>query len=228
MIDKALFGISVDSKRFGTDETVSALNSISPNHTELTFLIADGLQLYNKATQYEHKKELRDILEKFRLKNDYYLEREKWLQTVKTKVKDEISQLPWEVKNIFSISDNLFHNIYRNVIIAHMALDDLRFDIKITAEEHRKKYPNSSSDYDINLSIAYIIEEIAINLRLRVVERIETEYYLGKLPEPLLNLYKNKYKVDVFTLCNIEKFDMNFEFYHSPDTETFDGWISVS
>jgi hypothetical protein len=47
---KALFPISVDSKRFSTEETINALNNIEPVD-EIIFLIADGLQLYNKAAQ---------------------------------------------------------------------------------------------------------------------------------------------------------------------------------
>lgn len=224
---KVLFPISVDSKRFGTDETVAALNNIPSGHDEIIFLIADGLQIYNKASQVDDGKPLNNILKSFKLKNDYYIEREKWLQTVKSKCDEKIIQPTWTIKNIFSVSDNVFHNIYRNVFIAYLAIDDFRNDIVKTAKKHRAKFSQSNTDYSLDLSIAYIIEEIALNLRMRVVDIIQDEYYLGELPIPLTNLYKGNYEVDVFTLSGIEKTNSKFSFYHSPDTAKFVSWVKI-
>ncbi|MBS1643212.1 MAG: hypothetical protein JSR11_12120 [Bacteroidetes bacterium] len=224
-----LFPISVDSRRFGTEETVSALNNIQSNCDEMIFLIADGLQVYNKASQIDDGKPLTNIIRNFNLKNDYYSEREKWLmQTIKPQCETHISEVSWTVKNVFSISDNIFHNIYRNVIIAYLAIDDFRNDIVKTAKKHRSKFSQSVTDFALDLSISYIIEEIALNLRMRVIEKIKSEYYLGDLPSPLTNLYLGRYEIDVFTLAGVEFSSFKFDFFHSPNTNKFTRWTRVS
>ena len=47
--NKALFPISIDSKRFNTIETINAINKIEKYYDEIIFLIADEIQIYNKS-----------------------------------------------------------------------------------------------------------------------------------------------------------------------------------
>lgn len=225
---KALIPISVDSKRFSTNEVIFALNSISTKHKKIVFLIADGLQLYNKATQVEGGKKIKNIIETFNLRNNYHNERVKWLLQIKSKLFPTISEMSWDFKDMYSISDSEFHKIYRNVVVSYLTIKDFSEDIKLTAVAHCLKVSKNYSELDLNLSIEYILEEIAANLRIRVLGKITTEYYLGELPLPLINLYQNKYEVDVFTLCGKEiNHHAKFEFYHSPD-QAFINWVSAT
>lgn len=214
---KALFPISVDSQRFSSEETIRALNNIDKNkYSEIIFLIVDGLQLYNKATLLDKGIPLKEVFKKFELKNDYYIEREKWLHNLRLKVSPEIADIKWTITNVLQISDDKYHTIYRNILISYLALDKFRHDIIETAKRHRSRLVEQYSKYDLELSIAYIIEEIAINLRLRVIEGISAEYYIGDQLSPLVNLYANSYDIDIFTLCGIDNNGINFEFYHFP------------
>jgi hypothetical protein len=229
MKNKALFPISVDSKHFGTEETINALNNISIPYSEIVFLVADGLQLYNKAAQSStNDSSLNTIISNFKLNNNYYVERERWLQSVKSKTNNLVSNAYWNITNIFLISDNVFHDIYRNIFVSYLSLGNFRNDVIHAAKKHRKRISKQFSEYDLELSIAYIIEEIAVNLRLRVVEKIEAEYYIGSLLEPLVNLYFGKYDIDVFTLAGVSKYEMEFKFYY---VEEYDSknliWRSV-
>jgi hypothetical protein len=224
---KILFAISVDSKRFGTNETIHALNLIPNKYDEFHFLIADGLQLYNKAAQVDNGKPLNSILTNFRLKNDYYVERERWLKNIKPHLNQIVSTSHWNILNNFSVSDSLFHDIYRNVFISFLTLPDFKQDILDAALKHRKKYEGTDAQFYIDLSTAYIIEEIALNLRIRVINNVNDEFYLGELPLPLIKLYKNGYQVDVLTLCGLQRNETKFRFFHAPKHDDINLWIEA-
>jgi hypothetical protein len=212
MSEKILFPISVDSKRFSSTDTQAALNAIPLECEEIIFLVADGLQLYNKATLVSSQN-LNNILNNFKIGNQYYTEREKWIKGLKPKILSPLSASTWTITSFSELTDNVFHSIYRNCLIAYFALDNFRNDIIETAKLHRSKYLDFPSDYDTNLSIGYIIEEIALNLRLRVISNIRHEYYMGILPEPLLKLYNDKYDVSIYSICGINKSEEDFFFY---------------
>jgi Zn-finger domain-containing protein len=166
-------------------------------------------------------------LNNFVLKNDYYVEREKWLHSLKSKITPPIADSIWTIKNIFHVSDNVFHDIYRNTFISYLAIEYFRNDVIETAKKHREHINERYTKYDLELSVAYVIEEIAINIRLRVIDNIDAEYYLGELPKPLLKLYKNKYQVNVLTIAGKQKSDIEFKFFHSPNKLEKHHWIEV-
>ena len=132
-----------------------------------------------------------------------------------------------ETIEFFSLlSNKLYHEIYRNIYISYITIDNFKNDIINTAREHIENNNNPSKN-SLDLSIAYVLEEIAINLRIRVVENVYDEYYMGKLPKPLIDLYSGKYGIDIFKVCNKKNKDVTFNFYHSPFYNPSNYWVEI-
>jgi hypothetical protein len=218
MDKKALFPISLDSGRFSSNETISALNGIQKSYSEVIFFVADGLQLYNKASELSSEKSLADIIGDFQ-SNSYYSQRKKWLQSMRQEISSPIGSANWKIANVFDFSDNIFFKIYRNVFVSYISLGKFRSDIIRAAKNHCKKKSEQFSKEELELSIAYIVEEIAINIRIRVIERIHAEYYVGSALTPLVNLYCDHYPIDVFSLAEVQRYNMEFEFYFFEDSD---------
>ncbi len=215
MADKVLFPISIDSKRFNTEEVIQALNALPKNCQEIVFLIADGLQIYNKISKVHDESSLQDTLRSFKTKEvEYFVERSKWITGLKTKVSADISAIKWTIINVHSVVNSEFYEIYRNVHLAYLTIDNFRKDVHEIIQEYRAT--DGFSDLDFKLSAGYILEEIAISLKLHVIEKINKEYYLGSAFKLFAKLYNHSYGIDAFDLCNQPKDELVHEFFHSP------------
>ncbi len=67
-------------------------------------------------------------------------------------------------------------------------------DINIIADKFvLKRGWNTTGKLAMEMSIAYLIEEVALNLRIRVGDAIDDEYYLGETLNVLPRLYRGEY-----------------------------------
>ncbi|MGZ5527310.1 MAG: hypothetical protein ACXWJB_01430 [Limisphaerales bacterium] len=211
--NKALFPISVDNPGFTTSVVVAALNAIAEPYDEVLFLVADELQLYNKASSdLKSGQDLSQIISTFQRKNRYFEQRKKWLERIKSDVSGPLQHAKWTFYNVSDFTDQRFYHIFRNILLAFNTIPDFRNDVEETARNYCMRARGDVSDIDLGLSTAYILEEIALNVRIRVLEQVKDEYYLFKYPKPFLNLYANKYGIDVYTLAGIPNYTGEFPF----------------
>jgi len=213
---KALFPISIDSAQFTTLLTVPALRPITSKYDEIIFLIADSLNLYNKACAVKDEVALQDMWEDFsRLKKLYFKQRRKWLRKVRKHIGEDHIKGKWIILGVDDLTDSFFFTIYRNLLTAFHTVKAFRQDVERTARKYCSRNTISvSPEIKRGLSEAYILEEIAINVRIRVLEKVSSEFYLGDYLPPVLGLYEGKYGIDVFTLAGVSNNDVQFDFFH--------------
>jgi len=221
---KALFPISVDNPGFGTEFTVGALSAIKETYDEIVFFVADELQVYNKVSRAKNGEELTHALALFAEKNVYFAERKQWLGKLKTSLPKNVRAATWTFAHISTFIDRRFYNILRNVTIAFETIPLFQNDIKTAAEQYCIRTKGEFSAIEKRLSELYIIEEIAVNIRMRVVEQIEAEYYPFKYPKPLRRIYTGDYGISVFALAGMPERNFEFIFYDFSSTPPRPAW----
>lgn len=213
---KALFPISLNNQRFSTENVVVAYNSISSEYDNITFVIADQLQLYNKALRVNKEYSVSNVLYDFRKKTNYFEERKIWLERLRIKVNNS-NLRTWEIISIDDIvEDATTFTIFRNILVAYYSDEIFSNDIKHFANNFAiKKNTNYSFDKVLQLSIGYLLEEIALSIKLKVVNKIFDEFYLGDYAYPILKLFNGEYDFTVFDIADLEKPKnfKNFKFY---------------
>ncbi|WGH75655.1 hypothetical protein P8625_00390 [Tenacibaculum tangerinum] len=214
-MNKAFFPISVDNKNYSS-KNLSALIKIILELDDCRpyFLIADNLQLYNKVKQTN--KELSFIVQNFKTKNQYFPERVKWINKVFKRDFPQIDESvfkKWKIKNVSEITDHKFFNIYRSLLILFNVDDEFRNDLSEAAENHTIYESIDSTELQIRLNRLYVLEEIAINLRMRVFNKLYSEYYLGQLPSVLTKIYYEKYSLNIKDLTGKNLSGLDFKFY---------------
>lgn len=210
---KALFPISLNNQIFSTERVINAINNITTNYDSMTFIIADQLQLYNKALKIDKNNTLGMILGDFSEKTNYYEERKKWIDRLKVKVNDSVCK-EWDIISVNDIADNKTYNILRNILLAYYSVDDFKNDIKHYASEFaHKKNTNYNFDKAMSLARGYLLEEFALSIRLKVINEIVDEFYLGEQAFPLTNLYSGKYNFSVYDIAEVSDKKLWFKFY---------------
>jgi hypothetical protein len=224
---RCLIPISVDSREFRTANFLPALKSLPKAYETYLFFVADGLQLYNRASRVlsgEHP--LPVIMREFNTsRSSYVVEKERWLSRLRKRLHEfPVSQTGnWEVVGIGHVEDMHLVRIWRNVLL--LAACDLEFrqDVRETARLHAEKAKTETAESRrIDLSVLYVLEEIALSIRLRVLDQIQDEYYLGFIPPPMLKVYMNEYQANVFQLADVDEYELKFNFFRF-DREL--GWI---
>jgi hypothetical protein len=209
----ALIPISVDNPGFTSELMESALRALPRQYDKLVFLIADDLQLYNKVALARTGAQLSQALALFDRKNVSFTEKQRWLENLREELSSEAKHAEWNVVNISCFADSAFHKIVRNVAILNETVTQFRTDVSEAAREYCSRTKKDFFDIDVRLSQEYILEEIATNLRIRVVEGIQDEFYAFRYLQPLLKLYAGHYGISVFSLCGLPESDTSFEFY---------------
>lgn len=229
MARKALFPVSPSNSRFSTKVSLAALGGIVEQYEELLFIFADQLQLYNKACEVSPENSLLNVIEQFALRRESYLdERKKWLQSIRTQCERTHRIGKWMTYGVRDLTDESFFGIYRRVLIAFHTVADFRRDVTRAAEEHcNRNYAPGSIEMEIRLSEAYILEEIALSVRIHVLEDVCAEYYIGQHLIPMLNVYAGVYGIDVFTLAGVSKRNDPFRFYEYPLDDSVPRWREV-
>lgn len=210
---RALIPISVDNPAFSTRTMVAALSAIPARYEEYIFFIADDLQLYNKAVTVQEGSELVNVLKTFNERAAYFTEKTNWLTNVRNKLNNDIANSTWTFSNIATYSDERLHDILRNVFILYSTVPKFSRDVEEAARNYVTRTEKSYSSKEVELSTFYILEEIAVNLRIRVEGHIDEEYYLFNYPKPMIDVYAGCYGISPFTLVGLRDEDEEFAFY---------------
>jgi hypothetical protein len=185
-----LLPISIGSEYFRSRRYGKVLESLPRDYNRIVFFIADRLQLYNRVlSSYEP---LGQTIAAFFAGNDYLRERTQWLHKLA-----RAHNIDWileaHVLGIDQISDLGFTRILRNVHLLFACDDNFHDDVEAWARSYIETLDISTGfepHLKTRLSIGFVLEEIACNIRLRVGLGIDDELYPGDFPVALPNLYR--------------------------------------
>ena len=209
----ALFPISVSNRLFTTSNVTAALSKLPSRITHVTFLIADWLQLYNRASNCNELTKLGDVIRDYKDRNKDLVNRQQWIANFLEASPEILSASP-KIVGMEHYFDSLYAHTFRNINILRSVDSEFRKDVTEAAKLFLGNAPQVTKGVAIDLSEQYILEEIALNIRLRVKEELEEEYYLGTYHLPMLKVYANCYSASVFDLLGGEvQHSMKFQFY---------------
>ena len=220
-MNTALIGISLDNASYSSSQMREALLSGSLNQFDkIYFLVADTLQIYNQISRITNDPD-RLASQNWSLpKNQYLKERRLWLSKLQQRLPNWPEKQTWSVVGVNEVTDRRTFQIYRSVRILYTLDSKFREDVLHYAERYADKLPDSAFyEERKNLSAEYILEEIAINIRLRVGHCIAQEFYLGKTFPLFLNIYGGKYLKNHLSL-----FGSNLQNKQRKTSYSFNSW----
>lgn len=227
---KILLPISIGSSFFRSATYGEALFGVPGQFEERVFFVADRLQIYNRGVSANAR--VGEIIEKFYRGNDYLAERSSWLTRL-----SKTSRLAWirkaSVIGIDAISDLSFVRIHRNVNLLYACDAVFQDDIDAWANTYLRTLDvptGFSGEAKTRLSVEFVLEEVSYNLRLRVLEQFDAEFYPGRYPGALLRLYRgNHYSATVAELTGEQVSSRAFEFFSlSGQGPRLGNWINVT
>lgn len=223
----ALFPLSVSNELFSSARYLDCLGAIPVEQIDsCTFLIADQLQIYNLSGTLP----VSEVLTKSTA-TSHRLERARWISRIIDTLQhtDKWSQRPIEfsIISIEQILDAAFFRIYRGLRVLFSTSERFKKDVVTAARNHvlslvQPRFPETM----VALSTDYIIEELAINVRVRVGNQLLFEFYPGEYHTPLINLYRGLYGVTHFDLCGRSASSEIYRFFSFSDASG--EWKDVS
>ncbi len=188
-----LIPISVSGKRFSTETFLPALRAIEKNYDRAVFLVADTLQIYNRAAEARNAADVSSLIGSS--KPELYLdERRSWLRRLRSELNDSpIASASWEVKGIDDFSCRNLTAISR--ITAVLFSVDARFRGLVEADARQHVFAHAADvtqGVRLRLSQFYLLEELSINLFLHCIEGLSDEYYLDSTLPSVRALYNGQ------------------------------------
>jgi len=164
--------------------------------------VADGLSLSR-------------IIREFTTNQHYREQRSKWVQRMTSQMQSS-GHSHWTLIGIDDITDPKCFNIFRNVMLAYYSIPCFRNDVDRSARWHAQQARNShySADRREQLSRGYILEEIALSIRIHVINEIDDEYYMRQQSPPIVNLYHGRYEFSAFDLAEMPNDGRLIRFYY--------------
>ena len=128
---------------------------------------------------------------------------------------------------IEDFEDRICYRIFRNVMLAFYAVPAFADDVTATATKHANSRDDLyGHDLKVRLSIGYILEEIALSLRIHLVDGVGAEFYMGSHSVPVLKLYAGQYEFRASDLVEGAA-DVRVAFYEMGDGMDFRHWLAV-
>jgi hypothetical protein len=210
---KCLIPISVDSKLFRTAAFVPLLEAIPQGYDSVLFFVADFLQLYNKVDQVNGGMQLAEVFNAFRADQNFLAQRRTWIMKIRRTSEFDLARVPWRVIGASEIEDRMFSDIWRAVLMMYECVLPFRDDVDEAAMKWVASHSKTRVELSRRLSKMFLLEEIAMNVRLRVIERVEDEYYAGTTLLPLQKLYRGDYGIRVADIAGVDTSGIGFRFF---------------
>ena len=220
MAKSLLLPISIGSDYFRTNRYSEVLRCVPSSYERVIFFVADRLQLYNRALT--SGMELGQTIRSFFSGNDYLRERTQWIRKL-----GKGMNLDWiltaQILGIDQISDLAFTRILRNVHLLFACDEAFRDDVQDWARSYVEALnipPGFAVDLRARLSVGFVLEEIACNVRLRVGLQIDDELYPGEFPVALPNLYREgAYSATAEDLAMVHHSSRRYRFFTARNSE---------
>jgi hypothetical protein len=224
-----LFPISLSNQAFSTARVLPLLENLSARYRKIVFLVADHLQIYNKALRVGEDVNFSDLVRTFDSDQEYLEQRRAWIERLSAMLQMPPEERLWTVIGVEEMADSSCFKIFRNVMLLYYADQRFQQDIDALALRHassrNEKYP---LERRVMLSKGYILEEIAISIRIHVLEGISDEYYLGAQVRPLLRLYGGGYGVTVEDLAQHDRGSRQTRFFRYDEGAQGTDWQEES
>lgn len=216
---KALFGISLDNPLYSTARMRAGLIEGLREFDEVVFLIADSLQIYNHVSKNVGDSMAMSSIDWSAPHSQYFAERTIWLNKIRTRLPEWPDDQKWTIAGVNSVADKKAFQIQRSVRILYAVDATFRSDVIDNAKKFAERGLDSKTfESRVSLSILYILEEIALNVKLRVQYGIEDEFYLGDTFEIFRNVYAGKYMKNHDELFGRKSRSRKLFRFHSWDT----------
>lgn len=217
---RVLFSISVGTRRFSTEHVLRSLESIVQEGRvrEVWVLIADRLMLYNKSRRIDDGKpgEFKIVMEEFRSRTRELETRERWVRKLTRHF--ATSGVVFKPFGWSEFTDAKFADILRMLAIASVQVRSFGDSLDQAAAAYLDvRFGGETEAGWRDLAKLYLLEECALNIRLRVLQGIYEEYYLGDFPDPMLGLYGDEFGFGVGVLTGCEVEGGRFRFFHRFD-----------
>ncbi len=202
--NKAFVGVSLDSRTLNRSWLRQALRFILDRHRELLFLIADDLYLYNFCGDAEAGQPL-DLPGAERRTHDKGGEFTRFVHS-------EVAKLPPSDQGKVQIqawsrySDSVYVHLLRKLNIAYGMLSPFRQALDKTARAYlRHLVHDRRGERNAENSIRFLLDEMAMCLRVTEVEGYCHEYYPVEELKVLTDLYQGAFQplgLEVSSLLN--------------------------
>lgn len=215
----ALFGISLDNPLYSTARMRAGLIEGLREYDEVIFLIADSLQIYNHVSKNVGDNMAMSSIDWSTPHSQYFAERTIWLNKIRTRLPEWPDHQKWTITGVNSVADRKAFQIQRSVRILYAVDGTFRNDVIESAKRFAGyNFDSKTIENRVSLSILYILEEIALNVKLRIQFGIEDEFYLGDTFEIFRNVYAGKYMKDHYELFGRKRSSKKVFRFHSWDT----------
>lgn len=214
--------ISVSGQRFRTQVFRPALQAITTDYDRAVFLVADTLQIYNKAAMATSVFELREVIESFNERKGYLQERRIWLTRLQTELVDfPIGRAKWDILGVDDCASTELSLIFRAITMLFSINESFFNLIMKDADSHIvSNGSKGTQEQRRRLSVLYLLEELSLNTYLHCVKGIGDEYYIdGALP-CLRAIYSGDFGItgkEIVQLLGIQLNAPSFEFYTFDD-----------
>jgi tRNA-dependent cyclodipeptide synthase len=224
----AFIGVSLDNKLFSGAWIRYAIELILERHESLIFLLADDLLRYTRTAAFVDDECVLDFdgankkTEKRRSEFRKFLKRH--IDRLELPLRDSITIKVWS-----DFSDHVYVDILRNLHIAFCAIPLFTEAVNIAAEAHVIQ-AGVATPSSLQTSAAFILDEVAMCLRVTEMEGHANEYYPSKDINVLTALYADKFSHHGLTVENLVRGPRRRAFFtiNEPSNHRLFGEVSSS
>jgi tRNA-dependent cyclodipeptide synthase len=197
----AFIGVSLDNKLFSGAWIRYAIKLILERHESLVFLLADDLLRYTRTAAFVGDHCFVDFdqadktTEKKRSEFRKFLQRQ--IDRLEVPLRDSIKIKLWS-----EFSDHRYVHVLRNLQIAFCAIPSFREAVQKTAEAH-VLHAGVDTPNSLQTSASFILDEVAMCLRVTEIEGHSYEYYPSKDINVLTALYADEFLHHGLTVENL-------------------------
>lgn len=232
-VARALFPISLSNQNFSSRRVLPALAALRGKYKEILFLVADRLQDYNRALALASKpgtsRSREESTSGWLDSLDSFSERRRWLEKILSRVSLIDTGCQWQILSVDSVADSTAFSVMRRIDILYAVDSVFRNDVNRTVRQFVMRHTPDKAEAAELLSRRYVLEELALSVRLKVMQQCFDEYYLGKSLPPALNLYNGVYRANVWELAGLERRPEQFRYFEwRRDAGETEDWIPAN
>lgn len=201
------------STRIPTDDAVIALLRLPDQYQQVTIFLVDHLDWYDRTRGAGSDHDLAGGPGGFETRRGPERRRGWALTTIGRAVRAGLAR-PVTVVEVAQVSDAEFEQCFRRLAVLLRRSEAFAYDLEATAVTHAERaQATHHADNDLDRSRYNLLAAMALNLRLRVPGQLYDEYRFGRVPDPLVRLYRSSYGVTPYQLTDVPEQRMDFRFH---------------
>lgn len=204
MNNSAFIGVSLDSGLFTREWIRNAIHHLLSRHETILLVLADQLLAYNKIANFDAGRATFDLQSaKVRIdqrRNDIMKFVQKEVALLPNPDKARVRIATWA-----DFSDGEYCRLLREIRIAYSTIREFRSCVDSDASCHFDKRSQHvySRDAHHELSVSYVLDETAMDIRITELGGFQFEYYPDKHIQTLTRLYDEQFADYGLTVSNL-------------------------